>query len=247
MRNRVLSRAIALSAAASILAGWLAPSAPAAPITTLFNTGVDNNNVVLADNAVDPHYRAVAPPPPFDAPGVPAGNMSGASTFAGAGVVARASGGFPIPPWVPDTGLSAWTTPAADTNGPGGNYAWETVFDLNGFIPATAVINGRWSSDNGGLDILVNGASTGQANASQFGGYSGFVIPPNLLLPTTNVLTFIVNNGAGEATEAGPTGVRVEFDQRDAQLIPEPSAAALLLALAPAALARRRQRGAGAP
>jgi hypothetical protein len=231
------------TALALIVAGALAfPGvANAARIATLFNSGVNSADVVLADNATDLHYASVPPLAPYDELDVPAGNTSGGSTFEGPGVVTRASGGFPIPPWVADTTASAWITPAGDSTGAGGNYFWETVFDLSGYDASTAVINGRWSSDNNGLDILVNGTPTGQTNPGQFAAYSGFTIPANLLLPTTNVLTFVVNNGAGEANEVGPTGVRVEFDQREADVIPEPATLSLLFAGGAAGLLRRRR------
>ncbi len=165
-------------------------------IPGLFNTGVDAAGKPLADNAVDSHYRL---------------------TFGGStAYVATEAGGFPIPPWLGSNSMSAWITPAPDTLGLSDglgtyNYRYETTFDLTGFFAASARIAGRWATDNGGVDILINGVSTGQPNSNQFANWTPFQITSGLIAGT-NRLTFIVNNGGpGSSPGSDPTGLRVEL------------------------------------
>jgi hypothetical protein len=187
------------------------------PIPGLFNTGVDDSGAPRADNDVESHYQMVAP-----------------SNVEGAPFVTTSAGGFPIGPWLDDNDLSAWITPAEDANGPGDNdgsssYYYETTFDLTGFVPATAQISGQWSSDNLGLDILLNGVSTGFTNPAQFGEWTEFSLSGDNGDPFVaglNTLSFVTNNGGGEDPPDGPTGVRVEMTG-SAVMVPEPSTLAL--------------------
>jgi len=133
-------------------------------------------------------------------------NMAG--TFA-----ATSSGGFPIPPWLGDSAISAWISPATDTLvlGSGTPYRYETSFSLSGFNPATARVAGRWATDNIGTDIMINQFSTGQGNTAQFGAWTYFVINTGFL-PGVNKLSFILNNGtSGEPPGGDPSGLRVEM------------------------------------
>jgi hypothetical protein len=169
--------------------------APARSIPGLYNTGVDAAGRPLADDAVDPHYRL---------------------TFGGStAYVATEAGGFPIPPWLGSNSMSAWISPAPDTLGLSDglgtyNYRYETTFVLTGFDPATARLAGRWATDNRGVDILINGVSTGQPNINQFPSWTPFEIRSGFVAGT-NRLTFVVNNGGpGAAEGSDPTGLRVE-------------------------------------
>ncbi len=164
-------------------------------IRGLFNTGVDDAGVALVDGAVDSHYRIVVNPD---------------STSPDATV--ENSGAFPIVtgPWVANNDGSKWIGPRFDTTGAAGaigepgNYTYRTTVDLSGYDPASVVVTGLWSTDNDGVDILLNGQATGQKNTVQFGAFtpftlnSGFVAGPN-------VIEFKVNNSA-----VGYTGLRVD-------------------------------------
>ena len=162
--------------------------------------------------------------------------------ISGNAIVARGTAGFPIPPWTPDSRDSAWVTPATDTNGPDGDYAYSITFDLTGLNPNTVSIIGRWAVDNTGGDILLNGQSTGNSNfVGSFVDYTPFSISSergDVFLPGLNTLTFNVNNGA----PPGPTGVRWEFLSATAIAVPEPGVAGLLLGCAPTSLLVRRRR-----
>jgi hypothetical protein len=176
------------------ITGFLGQANPvyAATITTLFNTGVDSTGTPLPHGTVgDSHYSLIS---------VPSGSTSATR-------IITSAGGFPIGPYIGDNTLSAWIGPNNDDdlNGPVGAYTYRTTFDLTGFNPSTASIMGGWTTDNDGLDILINGTSLGfttpfTAFASGFFAFSvtsGFV-------SGVNTLDFVVSNGGG------PTALRVE-------------------------------------
>ena len=71
-------------------------------IPGLFNTGVDNLKVPLANTSPDLHYTLVA-----------------VSPLVGTPIVATSSMGFPIPPWLADNASSTWISPATNTYAPG--------------------------------------------------------------------------------------------------------------------------------
>jgi PEP-CTERM motif-containing protein len=162
--------------------------------------------------------------------------------------------GFPIPPWVANDSDSKWIGPTlgsgsdADSNGPVGTYVYRTTFNLAGLDPATASITGLWSTDNPGLDILINGISTGQAipSSTAFTALFPFSITSGFL-PGPNTLAFVLSN------EGGPTGLRVDSIAGTAQPIggaPVPEPTTLLLfgsGLAGVAARRRLRRRAGRP
>jgi hypothetical protein len=186
-----------LAAAIIIAQGGPMLAGPAADYG-LFNTGVNDQETVLADNDLDPHYEMIEP-----------------SHVLGPGIVATSAGGFPIGPWLDDNHLSAWITPSNDTNGPGDfdgepSYFFRTTFDLTGADFGNLAIDGQWSSDNAGLDILLNGQSLGYRNDAQFGGWSAFTLEA-FFQDGVNTVDFLINNGAGEENSTGPAGVRVEF------------------------------------
>lgn len=211
---------------ALICAGCLSLAASAAPITTLYNTGVNASHAVLTDSTIgDPHYSLIAVP-------------GGTSTIR----IITSAGGFPIPPYTGDNAASRWIGPNndADLNGPVGSYTYRTTFDLTGFDLSTAVITGGWSTDNNGLDILINGTSLGYTTSfTQFSaGLSAFSVT-NGFVSGINTLDFLVFNGGG------PTALRVEMTGtadpvRD---VPEPATLALFgLSLAGLAATRRRKQ-----
>ena len=182
----------------------------AANIAGLFNTGVDDGGVALVDNAIDSHW-SVTP--------------EGAETASP--IVVSSAGGFPVGPWLGDSAESSWISVSEDTNGDPIDHAFRQGFNLLGLDPSTVLISGRWSSDNSGVDILVNGASTGFTNDAQFGDWTDFSLSSadgHAFQAGDNELTFVVNNAP---PNLNPVGLRVEFSSATADVIPEPSAAAL--------------------
>lgn len=164
----------------------------------LFNTGVDNTGVPQADNVPDLHYTFATPPPTGTVP-----------------VVATAANGFPIPPWLGDNFSSAWITPAPDTTGNLGNYTYRTTFTVPaGVDPNKAFLTGRWTSDNAGVDILINGQSTGITNTGNFAAFDPQWVIKSGLKTGANTIDFVVNEASGAAGAGGYTGLRVEMTGR---------------------------------
>ena len=103
---------------------------------------------------------------------------------------------------------SEWVVP--DAGGAGntdsGAFVYRATFDLTDYNPSSAVITGKWSTDNNGVDILINGVSTGFTSPDGMfaTGYTPFTISKGFVAEV-NTLDFIVNNFYG------PTALRVEM------------------------------------
>jgi hypothetical protein len=179
--------------------------AHAATIANLFNTGVDPSaNALVGAGVPDPHYSLIVQP--------------GAAT-----AVTVDNAIWPIfgGPWVPNNPLSRWIGPDGSSQGPAGNYTYRTTFN----VPANAIlssvnVSGLWGTDDGSIDILINGSSTGSVSAGftslvPFNIGSGFVFG-------VNTLDFALNNAGG------PTGLRVDKVVGTYQ-VPEPATAFLVL------------------
>lgn len=160
-------------------------------VPRVFSTGVSDDGVALDDSTVDPHYRL----------------STNATDNAVADAVVHDSTIFPIVtgPWVANSATSKWIGPKPNTvDATGGDYAYVTTFDLTGFDPSTAVLLGSWATDNAGLDILLNGTSTGLQNTAQFGVLTPFTLTSGFV-PGVNRLEFVLNNEAN-----GYTALRVD-------------------------------------
>lgn len=200
-----MHRLALLSAAA--LVGFYSHAAHADTISTLFNTGVGASGAVLTSNlSADTNYTLVYGP------------YGGAPTPS----VNVLTDGWPLgSPWISNTNVSAWIGPVGDNqlDGPVGNYDYRTTFSLAGYDPTTASITGAWAVDNQGIDILINGVSTGQISGG-FGSTTPFSINSGFV-SGLNTLDFIVYNGGG------PTGLLVTMTGNAAE-VPEPATLALL-------------------
>ncbi len=178
---------------------------------------------------------------PLGADSVMPGAFVGASAAATSGSALYVAAGIPSPPWVGNTGQSAWVTAQpGGTNQAPADYFYTVPFDLTGLDPSTASINGRWTTDNNGLDIYLNGVATGNSTTGDFTNWFDFSVSAaegDVFNAGMNYLTFAYNN-AGAA--ANPGGARWEFLTAVASPIPEPGALALL-AMAGATLVRRRR------
>jgi PEP-CTERM motif len=228
-----MDRRIAPATALVLLSIFLFPvAAQAAPITTLFSTGVSPAGLALGDLAADPHYVLTASP-------------GGAFPVASGITVAAAA--MPAG-WTANTATSRWINPTglgalpADWH-PGGVYIYATTFSLFGFDPTTTTISLGWAADDNDLGaapppydfIAVNGFPVaGSGTGSSPGSYAG--LHPKLLgpalpwLPGINTLEFVFANtdSAPGPGLSGPTGLHVHIISADAALVPEPASLLLL-------------------
>lgn len=183
-------------AGTALLATLAIPLAQGAPIPKLYNTGVDDEGALLAPNVVDSHYTLIESADE----GFPGPNVY---TLTDAWPVA------PAGPWVAKGPNSGWIAPQGNQssgNAPG-NYVYRTTFDLTGFDPSKAKIVGKWTSDNTGVDIILNDTYLGISQPGNFGTLNDFSIEFGFVAGI-NTLDFVVYN-AGDAIN--PTGLRVEM------------------------------------
>lgn len=144
------------------------PTTAGAVSITVFNTGVDASGNPLAAGATDPHYTVV-------------------ETGTSAEVMASVPGSY-----VPNNASSQWIWENANGQPINVTRTFRTSFDLSGLDPTSAVITGVWGTDNSGLDILINSASTGNTSGG-FGSLTAFNITSGFL-PGVNTLDFIVRD-----------------------------------------------------
>ena len=194
----------------------VAPLASAnAQITGLFNTGVDGSGNKMAVGSTDTHYTVLE--------------------NSGAQAIVTNNGAY-----VQDAN-SAYIWQQADGNPGGVVRNFRTTFTLlSGYDPTTAFISGQWSTDNAGLDIFLNGVSSGQTSGG-FGSFTSFLIT-NGFVVGLNTLDF-------EAADFGaPAGVDIRGLTGSAEPIkgtttPEPASIVLVASgLAGIGFARRLRR-----
>lgn len=162
------------------------------PIPDLYNTGVDDGGNVLGDGFTDLHYRIIS---------------SADINYPGPEAKVSLSTGFPMGRWCPNSGTSHWIAPRTDAGNFNevGLYVYRMSFDLSKFKPNTAEIWGHWSSDNNGVDILINGKSTGYITPLEaYYGMFPFRIDKDFT-DGMNTIDFVVYN------YNAPTGLRVEI------------------------------------
>ena len=159
---------------------------------------------------------------------------------------------FPFPFWFPDSASSGWISPQADYNpnlsDPADtSFMFETSFTLPSQF-TSASITFRAATDNGLLDVMLNGLSVGFPTTPvvlpgnsistdvilQGTGFSSGLGAPLTIdtgfLPGNNVLSFKVRNSAtGQDNSGNPAGLNVDLT---GTVVPTPEPASLLL-LAP--------------
>ena len=228
-------------------------------VVPTFNTGVDNNQIVLADGVPDPHFTLIS---------VPSGPLTAP--------VAKTVG-FPLSPlggWAAPNSTSAWITPTAPVgpwtppvarlgtsvsgDGPVGTYLYRTSFDLSGYSLSSPIfLSGLWAADNTGLSVRLNPQNdplnNGDLVAAGYGTYTavpdfGFT-DANFQVQSffaisgfqagINTLEFLIHNNDAQ------TGLRVDYVV-EATPVPEPSAWALMtLGMAGVGLLLCQRRGIG--
>lgn len=162
-------------------------------IPGLYNTGVDDYNTPLSDGETDSHYIII---------------QSADAKFPGPNAKVILSNEFPMGNWYPNGNKSKWIAPRTDAGkwNEAGIYVYRIYFDLTGHDLKSTVIKGGWSTDNDGMDILINGKGTGFATPYEAFGWGLFPFEiKSGFVEGINTLDFVVNNGFA------PTGLRVEF------------------------------------
>jgi hypothetical protein len=169
--------------------------ATAPQVPRIFNTGVDSSGALLPLGSVDPHYTLASSAEP-DNPGPSA-------------YTANLANGA----WIPDGPTSRWITPLPTNKRMGvGDYVYRTALDLTGLNPALVQLSGKWTTDNQGTAIRLNGSNTGlpQTPAEGFGTFHNFAITSGFV-SGVNTLDFVVHNDSGDGISMNPTGLRAEF------------------------------------
>lgn len=119
-------------------------SAQAAPISGLFNTGLDAGGTVLPNGGLDAHYAVLGSP---NAPAV----------------------AYTHPAYAADNAGSRWVS--TDPNGGDGPtatvFTYRLTFTLAGLDPTTAEIHGLWGVDYQ-AEIFLNGVNTCQSALSDW-------------------------------------------------------------------------------
>ena len=154
MRRFALGLAVVFSAATSA----------SAQITTLFNTGVQANNSVLANGSVDTHYMAFS----FSTLGTPGALIGQAETL---------NNGYQTYGGYAQNASSRWIWANQSGNLDGQNYntLFRTTFDLTGYDLSTVSISAFMAADNNIAGVFLNGSTLGQSYGS-FGSFDNFAI-----------------------------------------------------------------------
>jgi hypothetical protein len=169
----------------------------------IYGTGVDDNGIVLAPGTSDPHWTITSVP--------------GASSFVTPGAAVVQSN---HPAWIANdpvgTAGSSFISvvPAGTTGIPGGQYTYETTFDLTGFDEKTFELAMRITADDS-AEVFLNGNATGITH-SGFGSFSDVFYLTDGFQAGLNNLSIVLTNGGDN-----PGGLRVEltgFGQ-----VPEPA------------------------
>jgi hypothetical protein len=177
----------------------LSRPASANPIT-VFNTGVDDKGIALPGGSIDLHYTLVSTP-----------NGPGSAFVVDPGHPIEPDG-----PWITDRRKSVWIAPAPnqDSYGVTGQFDYRMTFSLKGLDFHSAVLKGRWATDNEAT-IYLNGVATANTTGSlSYSAYTRFTLRRGFVRGI-NTLDFIVNNDPNGESD-NPTGLRVKFTEAGA-------------------------------
>jgi hypothetical protein len=169
-----------------------------ASFSGLFNTGVgfDPNGVLglLPGNAVDPHYFLID---------------SNDTAHLDPETLVWVDDVGPFPSYIVNGPKSAWIGAVVNpgTN-PVGRYVYRTTFVLDTVDPCSATLEGVWTMNGVGRDILINGKSTGMMvdTFQSYRIFSPFTITEGFI-PGLNTLDFVVEV---TPTATGAAALRAE-------------------------------------
>jgi len=172
-------------AAAIMLAAF---AANAASIEGLYNTGVDDTGALLSVGAADTHWM------------ITYSSQNPQPTLSRNAVIVDVNN---IYTWTPDELKtpedSKWIWQQVDAKPINITLTFQTTFTIGEeFDPDSVYIFGRWSTDNDGLDILVNGVSTQQqTDAYAYEKWTDFILDEGFVYGL-NTIDFIVRDTGGE-------------------------------------------------
>lgn len=194
-------RAALLATIGSLLVG--SGILPAAPISTLFSTGVDAAGIPLlgGDGTADSHYSVISGP----GIGAPVGAVT-----------------YKHPAYFADGPASRWISSNATGGGGAGSYVFRTTFSLAGFDPTATSISVSCATDNSLAGVALNGAAVAGA-CTGFGAFSPPFVIGSGFVAGLNTLDFTV-------FDAGPPmGFRAQYTSDTAPLgaVPEPTSIGL--------------------
>jgi hypothetical protein len=180
----------------------------------VFGTGVAADGSLLSSGSADSHYQLISYP----------GQIGSAIASA------YAFDSLPFG-YLPNGPASKWISPSLPFgDSPGGRYIYRTTFDLSGFNPLTATIQGQIASDNEAR-IFLNGVDTGVTTPNI--GYSSFVqfAFTTGFISGLNTIDIQVHNDS--FVSFNPTALRLDLGG-SATAVPEPSTFAMLAIALPA-------------
>ncbi|OHB67442.1 MAG: hypothetical protein A2Y76_02935 [Planctomycetes bacterium RBG_13_60_9] len=121
---------------------------------------------------------------------------------------------YPVPVFIWNGPFSSWISAVGNAGTVPGRYVYQTQFLIDSADPCTARLEGTWMLRSSGVDILLNGQSTGVTNTSElpYKVAESFAIPSGFV-KGLNTLTFIVEDSNESPTDmpATYTGLRVEL------------------------------------
>jgi hypothetical protein len=142
-----------------------------------------------------------------------------------------------------NTATSTWvsTVPIGETGIAGGQYIFETSFDLTGFDEDAVTIFGKFAADNSVDEVYLNGNLVAGVSGGGFTFWTPFTLDDGLQAGV-NTLTFLFTNAPGAPPADNPGGFRLEMN--GFAVVPEPSSVMLGLvgALGLGLIARRRSK-----
>jgi hypothetical protein len=115
---------------------------------------------------------------------------------------------------------SANITPSSASTHPGGQYIYRLGFTVSEAEAPLARITGRWSVDDAGVDILLNGVP--QAITAPFAAFTPFEISTGFR-SGINTLDFIIRNRECGGCVGNPASLRVELTGTIAPALPPPT------------------------
>lgn len=205
---------------AALATALIGNAAQAINISGLYATGVNDLDQTLSIPQEDQHYKILE-----------------------TGTQAKTMHNHPA--WIANSSQSLWLWQESNGKPTNVTRTFRLSFDMAGLEADSAYISGMWATDNQGIDILINGVSTGNINTG-FKSYTQFIIDDDFV-DGINHIDFIVKDVGSIAgfrvdSIAGTADIKAP-PHPDPNAVPEPASMLLsTLALGALASATKRRR-----